>query len=119
MAEEGDLRVNGTDYDPNTLTFREQREMRRIIREELYAGQKVDEEDLSLADTFPAMIVVFTRRDGPGLSLDEALDMSPNDVIVTGEMAAENGGPPPTATGRVPVASAKRPKTPAPSGTPT
>lgn len=102
--EEGDLRINGTIYDPNTMTFREQREMRRIIREELFGGDPVDEESLALADMLPAMAVVLVRRDDPTYTLDKALDLIASDVVVTAEQAKQNGG-------------AKRPTKPAASRT--
>jgi len=108
MAEEGDFLVAGQVYDPNTLTFREQREMRRIVHEELYAGEKVSDDDLSLADTLPALAVVLRRRDNPGYSLDEALDLAANDVMLTAEAAKKlsNGGPPTKrAPKKTPVAS--------------
>jgi hypothetical protein len=97
MAEEGDLRVNGKVYDPNTLTFREQREIKRIVRDELFDGEMPDEDDLGIADTMPALALVMVRRDNPDYTLDDALDLVLQDVIVTAEDAeAEKKAAPPT-----------------------
>lgn len=114
MAEEGDFLIDGQVYDPNTLTFREQREMRRIVHDELYQGEKVSDDDLSLADTLPALAVVLVRRSNASYTLDEALDLVPGDVMLTAEKAKELNRPP-TKGAAKPAGK----KTPAVSGSPT
>lgn len=90
--EEGDLRINGKVYDPNTMTFREQREVRRLVREELFDGEMIADDDLKLPDLLPAMATVLVRRDNPTFQLEEALDLVPNDIVVT----ADDAKTPPT-----------------------
>lgn len=95
-AEEGDLRINGKVYDPSDMTFREQREMRRIIREDLLPDEDdIDFEAMTLPDLIPAMVVVLVRRENPDYTLDEALDLKLKDVYVTEDEAAA----PPTSRG--------------------
>lgn len=110
MAEEGDLRINGKVYDPSDMTFREQREMRRIVKEELMPDEvEIDFEALTLSDLIPAMAVVLVRRDNPEYTLDEALDLKLKDVYVTEDDKAEA---PPTSRG------SSRKRTSAASGPP-
>jgi hypothetical protein len=87
MAEEGDLLINGKVYDPNTMTFRENREARRITREEVYDGDPPPEAEMSMSDTLPAIAVVLVRRDDPSFTLDQALDLVPSEVLVSAEQA--------------------------------
>ena len=94
MAEQGDLCINGKVYDPDTMTFREQREMRRVLRDEMFDGAIPD--DVGMADTTPAMALVLARRDNPGLSLDDVLDLVPGDILLTEEAAAKLNKRPPT-----------------------
>lgn len=96
--EEGNLRINGKEYDPSDMTFREQREMRRILSVEMFPEEKnLDFEELTLADLLPAMIVVLARRDTPEFTLDEALDMKQKDVYI--EASANGKKAPPTSRG--------------------
>lgn len=104
--EEGDLRIGGTVYDPNTMTFREQREAKRIIRDELFDGAMPDADELVTADTMPALALVLVRRDNPDYTLDEALDLVQHEVLVTAEMVeAERKRPPTSAAKKPPRAS--------------
>lgn len=109
MAEEGDLRINGKVYDPSDMTFREQREMRRIVRDELLPGEDVDFEALTLSDLIPAMAVVLVQRDNPAFTLDEALDLRLKDVYVTEDDAKV----PPTSAGSSKKSTSARSGTPA------
>ncbi len=98
MAEEGDLRINGKVYDPSDMTFREQREMRRIVRDELFPDEvDLDFEALTLADLLPALAVVLRKRDDPEFTLDQALDLKMKDIYVTGDDAEAEI--PPTSAG--------------------
>ena len=101
MAEEGDLKINGKTYDPEDMTFREQREMRRIVREELVQDPDVDFEALTLSELIPAIAVVLVRRDNPAYTLDEALDLKMRDIYVTAaDVKAEKAKKaPPTSRG--------------------
>lgn len=97
MAEEGDLRIDGKVYDPDTMTFREQREMKRLLRE-MFDGELPD--DIGMADTTPVMALVLVRRDNPDYTLDEALDLVPGEIMLTKEQAAELNKRPPTRAAR-------------------
>ena len=105
MPNDGDLRINGKVYDSNDLTFREERELRQIVRDHLIPPG-VDEDDLTLGDILPATIYILHRRDNPDFTLEEALDLKPRDVLFEGEVEAR-----PTPRG-----SSGRKKTPASSG---
>lgn len=95
--KEGDLRIAGKVYDANTMTFREQRAVKAIIRDELFDGEMPGDDDLGIADTMPALALVLVRRDKPDYTLDEALDLVLMDVLVTAEMIeAEKKKRPPT-----------------------
>jgi hypothetical protein len=97
-SSEGNLRINGREYDPSDMTFREQRAMRAIIRDELYPEDPdVDMDELTLADLLPAMVVVLVRRDDPDYTLDQALDLKHKDVYVVAE--DEPATTPPTSAG--------------------
>jgi hypothetical protein len=111
MAEEGDLRIGGKVYDPSDMTFREQREMRRIVRDELLPGEDVDFESLTLSDLIPAMAVVLVRRDKPEYTLDEALDLKLKEVYVTEDDAKLAA--PPTSRGSSKKSTSARSGTPA------
>lgn len=87
MAEEGDLLINGKVYDPNTMTFRENREARRVTREEIYKGDPPPESEMSMSDTLPAIALVLVNRDDSSFTLDQALDLVPSEVLVTAEQA--------------------------------
>lgn len=88
MADEGDLRINGKVYDSNDLTWREEREVRQIVREHLLA-EGIDEEDLTVGDILPAVVFVLHRRDNAQFTLDEALDLKPRDVVLEDEDEAK------------------------------
>lgn len=79
--QEGDLRINGKVYDSEDMTFREEREVRQIVREHLLP-KDMTEDDLTIGDILPAVVYVLHRRDNPDFTLDEALDLKPRDVAV-------------------------------------
>lgn len=93
MAKQGDLRVNGHVFDPEDMTFREQHQMRSLVKE-MMDDPDVDFEQLALSDLLPAMVTVFMRREDPKYTLDAALDLKFRDVYV-----AEDDKPPPTSRG--------------------
>ena len=75
--------INGTRYSFKDLTFREQREIRRVFREELAGSPDASLDNPENAmDFMPAMVYVLMRRDNPDFTLDEALDMKLSDLEV-------------------------------------
>lgn len=107
MAD-GDLRIGGVEYDPQDLTLREERDVRKLIRD-LVEDPDVDFESLPLGDVLPALCFVLRRRDDPDFTIEDALDLKQRDVLVDGETEKETR---PTRRG----ASGK--KTPGASGSP-
>lgn len=101
MAE-GDLKVHGKEYDPNDLTFREEREVRTLVKQ-LNDGADVDFEDVPFGDILPALCYVLRRRDDPEFSMEQALDLKYREVVVGAE---EGKTPRPTRPG----SSSKKPK---------
>jgi hypothetical protein len=83
MAEDGFM-INGVMYGPDDLTFREQREMRKVIRE-LAEDPQADLENMSLTDVVPAFVFMVLKRDNPDLELDEVLDMKLTDFVAHDE----------------------------------
>jgi hypothetical protein len=109
MAEVGDLLINGTIYDPNTMTFRENREAERILRDEILEGEE-PAGGMTMNDRLPAVALVLMRRDRPETTLDEALDLRPAEVVVDEVMVRKLNGKKKTPPTRV---------TPAKTGSPT
>lgn len=105
MPEADGFVIDGVTYSPDDLTFREQREMRKLIREELAENPDADIDDMALADVVPAFVYVVKKRDNPDLTLDDVLDMKLSDFIpdADGE-AAET----PTGAAKKPAASGRR-----------
>lgn len=94
MAEE-EIVVNGTVVDLDDFTFREQRELKRVIREEILGepDADVDEDSLAMAEFMPAAVYVYMRRDNPEFTLDQALDLKYKDIV---RAKANGNGRPPT-----------------------
>lgn len=86
-----DILVDGEVIDLDDFTFRENREIQRLIREEILEDPDalVDFDALSLNDFLPAAITVFKRRSNPDYSLESAMDLKIKDVL-----KASNGRPP-------------------------
>ncbi len=113
MAETGDLHIHGKVYDSNDMTFREERDVRKIVRD-LAEDPDVDFETLPLGDILPAIVLVLHRRDNPDYTLDEALELKQRDVLVGEETGNGNGKKvPPTRRG-----GTSKKSTPAASGPP-
>jgi len=94
MADEGlELVLDGEVIDTDDLTFREHREMRRILREDILEDPTadVDVETLPLSDFLPALVLVIKRRTDSGYTLDQAMDLKLSDVV---RDPVANGGPP-------------------------
>lgn len=80
QAEAEGFVINGVRYAPGDLTFREQREVRRLIRE-LAENPEADIDDMSLADVVPPFVFVVLKRDNPDITLDDVLDMKLSDFM--------------------------------------
>lgn len=91
MADEGFL-INGVLYGPDDLTFREQREMRTLIRANA-EDPKAEINDMALADVVPPFVFVVMKRDNPDLKFDEVLDMKLSDFVPEDEPAAAEAKP--------------------------
>lgn len=90
-ASKPDLRVNGNLYDSNDMTFAEEREVRRVVREQLVGDPDVDFTKVDLGDVIVATAYVMHRRDNPEFSLKDALNLKQSEVLITDE---DESGPP-------------------------
>lgn len=84
QADDGpelDLVIDGQKYTAEDLTFREQREMRRVLKTELMDDPSADVSEANVSDFYLAMIYVIKRRENDALSLDDVLDMKLADVL--------------------------------------
>lgn len=106
------ITVDGERFTMDNLTFRERREVRRIARE-LDGNMDLDFDDVMIDDLLASFITVCKRRTVPTFTIDDALDLTPGDVVVNAP-AVEADSAPPTAAVVPAVATRKRskPKTP-------
>lgn len=77
------LHVDGLAFDPEDLSYGEKREVRRLIRTELWDEDldgSFDWDAVGENEVLPATICVFMRRDRPEYTLVEALAHKPRDV---------------------------------------
>lgn len=84
MATDTDdgLVINGKLHRVEELTFREQRELRKLVRE-LAEDAEADLDAMPLMDVMPAFVYVVMKRDNPDLSMDDVLDMRLTDFVPT------------------------------------
>lgn len=93
MADEPQLEqyieVDGVEVDMEDFTFKEQREVRRLVYEEIALDRDRDKpwEEQMFNDIYPAIVCVYKRRADAGFTLDQALDMKARDVIKEREIA--------------------------------
>lgn len=81
-APREDVVVDGEVLDLDDFTFREMRELRRVVREHiLETDDDVDVDDLSLSEYLPAAIYVLKKRTDPDFTIDRALDLKFKDVV--------------------------------------
>lgn len=81
MAEtEQDIVVDGEPVELDDLSFKEQRELRDVIRG-LTGNADVDLDDVDVMDFLPAVVFVFKKRDDPSYTLDQALELKSKDVL--------------------------------------
>lgn len=79
--EDMEIVVDGEVLDSDALSFREQREVRALVRNELIGDPDADLDDMALVDFLPALIYVYKKRDDPSYTLDQALDLRMSDVM--------------------------------------
>ena len=94
------IEVDGVEVDMDDFSFREQREVRRLVYEEIALDRDKDKpwEGQLFNDIYPAIVCVYMRRADAAYTLDQALDLKARDVVKEREVA------PPTRR-----AAAKRP----------
>lgn len=93
-SQEGNLLICGQVYDPEDMTFREERHVRDTIKE-LTGEDHIIEDDLHLGDLFVATAYVLRRRDDPEFTIDQALDLKRSEIVV----GADTKKAPPTRRG--------------------
>lgn len=90
--------IDGVKYEDAGLSFREQRELRDVVRN-LAGDQSLAVEDADfLRDYVPAAIYLMRRRDKPDYTLDDALDCNPDDFLVPESKLPKRRRPTPAKT---------------------
>lgn len=77
--QEGGIWIDGEQYFDEDLTYREQHEVRRIVREWNSDVEDFELDDAAPVDLIPAIYCVIKRRSEPGFTSDMALDIKPSD----------------------------------------
>lgn len=68
--------INGEGpYEWEDLSFREQREVRKLTKSILD-----DPDDVGIMDVLPAFVTVIVKRDDPEFSIEQALDLKEGDL---------------------------------------
>ena len=80
------LVVNGKPLDEDDLTFREKRELRRVVLEELMGDANGDITDAYTDDFLLAMLFVVLKRDKPEMTIEDALDLKLSDFFEAPEV---------------------------------
>ena len=78
------LHVGDQSFDPEDLTFKEKKAVRRIARTELWEADiqgEFDWAEVPDEDVIAATVAVFMRREDPAYTLDQALELKPSDVM--------------------------------------
>jgi len=83
------------DLDGNDLSFKEQRELRKLVRE-LTGDPEINPADAPMMDFLPALVTIIKRRDDPTFEVDTALELKWDDVI---RDLPEDPTPPPAKSG--------------------
>lgn len=96
LTEDADnlLYIDGEIFDAEDLTYGEKRDIRRIIRNELWdeaLDGEFDEDKISENEALPATILVFMRRSRPDATLDDALAVKPREAY---RQPGQNGASP-------------------------
>lgn len=112
------LYIHGEVFDAEDLTFGEKREIRQIIRTQIWdegLDGPFSEDRIGENEALPATILVFMRRGNPEATIDQALSIKPREAYrnpsSNGASAAEA---PPTSSPSSPTA-----ETSVASGSPT
>lgn len=79
-SETFSITINGKRYTDDELTFKEQRELRTLVRQ-LVEDDKANLAEQDMMDVLPALVCVIVKRDNPDFTMDEALDMKIGDVL--------------------------------------
>lgn len=79
QEQEFRIAVDGKEYSLDDLTFREQRELRKTVRE-LVDDPQADIDEAAMMDVLPAVALVLKRRDDPKYSIDQALELKVADL---------------------------------------
>ena len=81
MADENAvIHIEGKGYSPDDLTFREQREMRKLYRD-LIEDSQADIAEAANMDFVPILVYLVRRRDEPEYTLEQALDLRITDLL--------------------------------------
>ena len=101
------LHVGDRSFDPDDLTFAEKRNVRRLIRTEVWdrPDEEFSWEEIGEDDVVPATVTVFMRREDPAYTLEQAFALKPRDVY--GDEVDE-AAVPPTKPASSPRASARK-----------
>jgi hypothetical protein len=82
--DDGLLHVGEHTFDPDDLTYAEQRAVKRVIRNDIW-DEDVDGpfewEEVTQLEIIPATTFVFLQRLNPEVTLKEALAYKPRDVL--------------------------------------
>ena len=78
--EDATIYIDGTGYDIDDLTFREQREFRNLFRD-LVEDPNADPGQGAGCDIMPVLAYIVRRRDDPEYTLERALDLKVADLL--------------------------------------
>jgi hypothetical protein len=90
------LHVNGETFYPNDLSYGEMREVRAIIRKDLWDADlegDFDWKEVHVDDVELAMVVVFMRRSQPKYKVEEAMNLKSRDVYGEDEVPPTSSKP--------------------------
>jgi len=79
-SDDGSIYIEGKAYSPDDLSFREQREMRRLYRD-LVEDPDADIGEAANMDFLPLLAFMIRRRDEPGYTLEQAFDLKISDLV--------------------------------------
>jgi hypothetical protein len=77
------LYIHGDVFDAEDLTYGEKREIRRIIRHEIWDEDMdgpYNEDRIGENEALPATILVFMRRSRPDATIDDAMAIKPREA---------------------------------------
>jgi hypothetical protein len=92
---EEEIVVDGETIDLDDFSFREQRELKRVLKDDILEepDADVDIDDLALSEFLPAAIFVWKRRTDPNYTVDAALDLKYRDVVRQKTANGNGAGP--------------------------